>query len=66
MTTVSDPHQARGGGLEVGELRQHVYGPINMEPSTPASVMVRYHLSTYGPPHADCPLNIGFVSAVYW
>ena len=61
---VSQLPQARGG-LGAGEIGQHVHRPTNMEPLTPASVMVRYPLSTSGVPRADCPLNVEFVSAIY-
>jgi len=65
MATTSKPPQAQGGGLEVSEIGHHVHGSINVEPLTPASVIVRYPLSTSGTPHANRLLNAGYVSPIY-
>ena len=65
IATVSELPQARGDGLEIGEIRQPVRSSISVEPSPPAFVMVRCPLATAGPPPANRPPDVGFVSGVY-
>ena len=53
---ISKLPQTQGGGLEVCEIRRCVHGFIK----------VGYPLSTSGPPPANRPPNVGYVSAIHW
>ena len=60
----SDP--GRDGALDVSEPGHRVRGPVDPEPSSSVSVMVRCCSPVSAQPPADRIFNLGLVSFIHW